>query len=69
MPRICKSSHGEKVAGNKKYMFTGTLQGCAFCPRACQPYFVYRRNFNWPYACIYRIYYNYNLVEGGGPGF
>ncbi len=27
-------------------MFTGTLQGCAFCPRAWQQYFGYRRNFN-----------------------
>ncbi len=36
-----------------KYMFTGTLQGYAFFPRASQQYFVYRRNFNCPHSCLH----------------
>ncbi len=32
-------------------------QGCAFCPRACQQYFVYRRNFNFLHACVYMVHY------------
>ncbi len=44
-----------------KFMFTGTLQGRAFCPRACQcqPHINnrYINSYNWPHACLYRIYY------------
>jgi hypothetical protein len=38
-----------------RYMFTWTLQGCEFCPGACQQYFVYRRNFNCPHESVYRV--------------
>ncbi len=40
-------------------MFTGTLQpqDGTFWPRACQRYFVYRRNFNWLHGCVYRVHY------------
>ncbi len=49
-------------------MFTGTLKGCAFCPRACRQYFVYRRNFYRPHAYVYRVHYI--IIWGkGGPGF
>ncbi len=49
-----------------KYMFTGTWQSCAFCPRACQQYFVYNRNFNWPHACLYRVHYIIFWGRAGG---
>jgi hypothetical protein len=36
-------------------MFTGALQGCAFCQTVCQQYFVHRRNFNCPMSGVYRV--------------
>jgi hypothetical protein len=50
-----------------KYMFTGTLQGCAFCPRACKQYFVYKINFNCPHRCVLRVHHI--IIWGGGTRF
>ncbi len=32
------------------------------------PYFVYRRNFNWPHECAYRVHY-IMILERGDQGF
>ncbi len=50
-------------------MFTGTLQGCAFWPWACQHYFVSRRNFHWPHAGSYSVHYFIFWGSGDRGGF
>ncbi len=37
--------------------------GLYILPKGLQ-YFVYRRNFNWPHGCVYRVQLYYNLREG-----
>jgi hypothetical protein len=77
MCKSCKSSYEGKVFSNifigqtdisrwkYKYMFTGTLQGCAFCPKASQQYFAYRRNFNFTDKKENQIFLIYKEIQHG----
>ncbi len=55
---------GQWVEGNINKCSQGPYRSGAFCPRAFQQYLVYRRNFNWPHGCVYRL--RYIIIWGRG---
>jgi hypothetical protein len=45
------------------YVHRDLIQGCAFCPKACQQYFAYRINFNCTYKKESQIFLMYKEIQ------
>ncbi len=40
-----------------KINFDRNFTGLDILPNGLSKVFVYRRNFNWPHGCVFRVYY------------